>query len=130
MQECIRGFKSLSLRQGRGILPRPIFFLYPKSYPKKRPKGSRNKSAQSAEGESESTVAKTGENKKTDAKNGVGGENGNPLKVGKRFLANPWSKDLSKHAGAQIRKEIFKDSSRALKNKGKLRKVKGRFVKK
>ena len=48
----------------------------------------------------------------------------NPIKVGKKFKET--KKQLSKNTVAKIKKDIFHDSLRAIKNRRKVRKMKGR----
>lgn len=54
-------------------------------------------------------------------------EKGAPIKIGKKFKENPPQKDLSPQAVAKIKKDVFKDSNNALKNREKVRKMKGRM---
>lgn len=53
---------------------------------------------------------------------------GKPIKIGVKFIENKPQKDLNKHQVNQIKKELFKNSSRTLirQNKNKVNKIKKR----
>lgn len=55
-------------------------------------------------------------------------DEGKPIKIGKKFIENKSSKDLSKHQVNQIKIELFKKSSKKLRkyNKQKIRNMKNR----
>lgn len=53
-------------------------------------------------------------------------DEGKPIKLGKKFKENPPKNDLSKKAVTKIKKEVFHDSRHALKNRKKVREMKGR----
>ena len=54
--------------------------------------------------------------------------NGKPIKIGIKFIENKPQKDLNKHQVNQIKKELFRNSSKSLikQNKYKVKKIKKR----
>ncbi|MBQ9713702.1 MAG: hypothetical protein IJV83_00075 [Clostridia bacterium] len=51
---------------------------------------------------------------------------GQPIKLGKKFIPNPPKSDLSMHAVSEIKKDAFRDSKKAKKNRSKVRELKER----
>ncbi len=56
-------------------------------------------------------------------------DKGQPITVGKKFVENPSHKDLSSRAVSEIKKDTFYKNRNALKNRKKVRTLKGRTIK-
>ena len=53
-------------------------------------------------------------------------EDGNSIRIGRKFIENSLKNDLSKKAVSEIKKMAFRKSSKALENRKKVREMKGR----